>query len=179
VGELLSFGEDVKTSTTQYLFANNWPIKMHLGIAAVLGLWIAVSICQPSMSSFADWQYSLLFVVSILLAPIVAVGLSLILVPFVWGPIFHARERLNGGPFLVGDRVRILVGPHRGRISRVYSLWQGSSVRVQIGKEAEDTYKDVFSPMQLVREGDAEQTGCTEPGDSASVPYRSPLAPGR
>ncbi|MBN1916744.1 MAG: KOW motif-containing protein [Verrucomicrobia bacterium] len=60
--------------------------------------------------------------------------------------------RLNGGPFRKGDTVEILVGPHRGRIGRVYEEWrERGEVRVNLGAAAEGRLEDVFGQTQLVR----------------------------
>ncbi len=75
---------------------------------------------------------------------------------FFIGPFFYAREMKNGGPFKVGDTVQILSGPHKGRISRVYSTWQGNTLRVELGTREKDEFKDIFSPAQLLREEIAE-----------------------
>jgi hypothetical protein len=146
----------VKKSAIQYIFARSWPRKAYFSAAAAFGVWSAVVACQPSMAMFGDWEYLLLFVVSVVVAPILAFFLSLLLIPLGMAQLYYWRGRLNGAPFKVGDRVRILVGQHRGRITRVYSMWQGDSVRVELGKEAEHTHADIFEPTQLVRETDAE-----------------------
>ena len=64
--------------------------------------------------------------------------------------------RKNGAPFAVGDRVQILAGPRKGTVSRVYSAWQGNTVRVRLGEREEENFKDIFSPHQLLREDDDE-----------------------
>ncbi len=84
-------------------------------------------------------------------------------------PLLHARGICNGAPFHVGDVVQIIAGPHQGTITRVYSGWQGDSVRVELGKTAEEGFQDVFTPVQLMR---------TNSGEQGDVPTRSPKAPG-
>ncbi len=39
----------------------------------------------------------------------------------------------------------------------VYSTWQGNSLRVALGTEAEEFFKDIVVPTQLLKEADAEQ----------------------
>ncbi len=66
--------------------------------------------------------------------------------------ILAIRGDMNGGPFKAGDTVQVLVGPHRGTITTVYSAWQGNSVRVRLSQKEEEAFKDVMCPWQLLRE---------------------------
>ncbi|HEY4760490.1 MAG TPA: KOW motif-containing protein, partial [Thermoguttaceae bacterium] len=76
---------------------------------------------------------------------------------FILSPIYYDRGLKNGAPFREGDMVRILVGPHRDRIVKVYAMWQGNTVRVELGDKEKREFKDIFSPAQLLREENAEQ----------------------
>ena len=135
------------------MFARDWPTKAFFGLAALFGLWAAVSACQPSAAMFRDWQFVLLFVVSIIVAPVLACFLSLLVGFFFLGPIYHWRATLNGAPFHVGDRVRILVGPHRDRVVQVYAVWiERSQVCVELDELSKTEAKDVFSFTQVCRE---------------------------
>ena len=66
--------------------------------------------------------------------------------------------RFVGGPFKAGAQVCILSGPHKGRIVRVYSRWRGNTVRVELGGQAKELYRDIFSPTQLLRVNDDRQS---------------------
>ena len=54
--------------------------------------------------------------------------------------------------------VQILSGPHKGRIARIYSTWQRGTVRVELGEEEKEKFKDIFGPAQLLMEKKAEPT---------------------
>lgn len=75
--------------------------------------------------------------------------------PFVLGPIYFHRARLNGAPFQVGDPVRILVGPCRGRVVRVLASVDGRGmVTVYLGETVGGKRKrrrDTFEETQLLR----------------------------
>ncbi len=71
---------------------------------------------------------------------------------FVFGPMLHSQGIENGGPFIPGDRVRILAGIHRGTIARVYGTGQHETVRVEPGEAEKEQYTDFFSAYELVRE---------------------------
>jgi hypothetical protein len=140
-------------SVIQYIFAHNWPFKAYLSVAAIVGVVVAVTVCQPSIAIFSDRSYLLVFVVSLLLAPVLFVFLAL---PFFWilvGPLYYIRARLNGAPFRVGDSIRILVGPYRGRVVQIYDVWDSRhQVRVDLDAETKIDVTDVFSFTQICRE---------------------------
>jgi hypothetical protein len=137
----------------QYLFAKDWPLKVYFAVVAILGVWVAVVTCHPSVAMFRDWLYLLLFIVSIVVAPVLFCFLSLPCACMVLGPLYYFRARLNGAPFRVGDRVRILVGPHRDRIVQVYDVWgERRQVRVDLDAQTEKDVTDVFSFTQICRE---------------------------
>lgn len=143
----------MKPSRMQYIFAKDWPLKAYFSVAAMLGLWAAVATCQPSMALFSDWLYLLLFIVSIVVTPVLAFFLSLPCAWMVIGPLYYLRARLNGAPFHIGDRVRILVGPHQDRTVQVYEVWaERRQVRVDLDAQTEKDVTDVFSFTQVCRE---------------------------
>jgi hypothetical protein len=152
------FGKKMKQPTRmQQFFAQQWPGRIW---NAVIPLMVAVATVRATGFSFellADWYTALwsvgIFILGLLLGYFVAI---LIGWPIL-GPIYYDRELKNGGPFKVGDTVQILAGPHKGRIARVYSTWQGNSVRVELGEEAAMRFEDIFQPIQILKEEDAEQ----------------------
>jgi hypothetical protein len=102
---------------------------------------------------FRDWRYVMLLFVSVLLAIILGFFLSLPLAWILLSPSYHAQSLRNGAPFHAGDRVRILVGPHRGRIVEVREIWDfRNQVRVEIDAKATEDATDEFSPTEICRE---------------------------
>ena len=71
---------------------------------------------------------------------------------FMMIPVIRFVERRNGGPFKVGDSVRILIGPHKDKICKVYSTWQHNEVRVKLDSAAEKDFSDIFSGDKLFKE---------------------------
>jgi hypothetical protein len=146
----------VKPSCTQYVFAKNWPLKAFLGLAAVLGVVFAVITCQPTVAVFHDWQYLLLFVVCLVGAPILFFLAAVPIATVVLTPLYQIRARRNGAPFRAGDRVRILAGPHRDRLVRVYAIWEDRhQVRVELDAQAKTEVKDVFRYTEICRESES------------------------
>lgn len=128
-------------------------MKIYFLAAAFLGEWFVLTESQPSVALFHDWKYSLLFVTSVLLMPLFSCALAGIPGPLILGPIFHLGAKLNGAPYQVGDPVRILVGPHRNRLTRIYEVWkERRQVRVELDQQARESVKDVFEFTQVCRE---------------------------
>jgi hypothetical protein len=86
------------------------------------------------------------------LAPVIGFFVAFIFASIVFPLVVYICECMNGGPFKVGDTVQILTGPYRGRVTRIYSTWQGCTFRVQLGLEEQKTYKDIFCSDQLLCE---------------------------
>lgn len=122
-----------------------------LGVAAV-----AISATDPSRAMFSDWRWLLSFGVVVIVSPALGFFVGIFAGSVILPPVYALRERLNGGPFKVGDSVQILVGLHRGEITKVVSPWQGRSYRVKLDEESEKTFKDIFGADQLIKEEDAE-----------------------
>ncbi|MGZ4964363.1 MAG: hypothetical protein ACXWKG_11690 [Limisphaerales bacterium] len=143
----------MKPSPINYIFARDWPLKGYLSAWAILGVVIVVSVCQPSRAMFSDWTFCLLFFLSLLIAPVLFGFLSLPMAFMVLGPIYFLGGRLAGAPFRAGDRVRILVGPHRDRVVEIYDVWDSRrQVRVHLDAQSEKDVRDVFSFTQVFRE---------------------------
>jgi len=149
----------MKPTRTQYFFASAWPSRiwftafpliMAFGVGQVFA-----DVLDP-LSSLWDFVRFCWYVLVGLLF-----GFFLALFPgwlFI-GPLFYDRGLKNGGPFKIGDTVQILSGPHRNRISRVYSTWQGNTLRVELSAKEKEEFKDIFSPAQLLRVQRAEPDG--------------------
>src|SRR5262249_12660437 len=94
-------------------------------------------------------------IIALLLAFLVALVVGSFLAGIFWPlvrPLYQARCLKNGAPFRVGDRVLILVGRHKGGVVRVYSDWKDDCVRVELGEREKEKLKDIFDPIQLLRE---------------------------
>jgi hypothetical protein len=137
----------------QYIFAKDWPMKVYFALAGLVGVWVAVSACQPSLLMFRDWHFLLLFLVAIVIAPFLGFFLSVPVAFIFLAPIYHLRAKLNGAPFQIGDHVRVLAGPYRDSIVQVYAVWtERNQVRVELDAQAKTDVKDVYSFTQVCRE---------------------------
>jgi hypothetical protein len=143
----------------QYFVASGWLLRVWVG-GVILAC--AVYLMLASRFSFAlldDWVITVCLIVVLVLSVPLGVYVGGLVGRFVLGPIYMEQGRKNGGPFQIGDRVRILVGPHRDCVSTVCDGWQHDSVRVVLGDQEKCEFKDIFYPFQIVREveGPAER----------------------
>lgn len=141
-----------KPTRAQLFFASQWPYRIWF-TAIPLALAAAVAhFCAGFLHPFsAVWDF-VQFAWFVLLGLLLGFFLALFPGWFIVGPLCYDREIKNGGPFKVGDTVQILSGSHKGRISRVYSTWQGDTLRVELSAKEKEQFKDIFSPTQLLRE---------------------------
>ena len=130
----------------------------------------AISATEPSRATFLDWRSILSFTVVVVISPAIGFFLGILFGALLLPPMYALRERLNGGPFKVGDSVQILIGPHKGMITQVVSPWQGRSYRVKLDKESEKSFKDIFGADQLIKEMNAEQSVPGYPPQSVGSP---------
>ena len=150
------FGVAMKPTKTQYFFASAWPGRIWFTSIPLLFAFGVGRICAGFLDPLAGWWDFIRFTWYVILGALLGFFLAMFPGWFVIGPLCYDRERKNGGPFKIGDTVQILSGPHRGRISRVYSAWQGNTLRVELGASEKEEFRDIFSPDQLLREQRAE-----------------------
>lgn len=142
----------MKPTKAQLFFASAWPGRIWFtaipfSLAMAVGVWCAGFLHPLS----ALWDF-IRFAWFVLLALLLGFFLAMFPGWFVIGPLYCDREMKNGGPFKVGDSVQILRCPHKGRVSRVYSAWQGNTLRVELSAKEKEEFKDIFSPAELLRE---------------------------
>ena len=131
------------------LLGSPWFLRLVAGgpaLGAALAFWV-ISVSTPSMKM---WDRLWIFA-SAPVAALAAFLVMLIVMAIVCAPICSLLERLGGGPFKVGDTVRVVTGRYRGVVARVYSTWQGGALRVDLNEQAKESYADIFAGYQLLR----------------------------
>jgi len=146
----------MQPTSTHYFYAENWPARIWLAVTTVSAGVGAVWLCEPTTVALSDWAFVLLLPVVLAIALATGYFMGILFGTVVIGPLYYHRAVENGAPFKEGDRVMILVGPHRNRVTRVYSLWQHDSVRVELGDKEMPDFSDVFGPTQLLLQGRRE-----------------------
>ena len=141
----------MKPTREHYFYAEGWPVRIWMASGTLTSAIIVVAACKPAFQQLRDWRTVLWFFVATLLALAVGWFSSILLGWPILGPVLCERGRKNGSPFIPGDLVQVLCGPHRNRITRVYSSWQHESVRVDLGEQEKVNLRDIFCPDQLLR----------------------------
>src|SRR3954447_11514132 len=120
----------------QRIFARHIPglialILITLAVTIFIGLCLLpLVIFEPTVWSIA--RFGFLMVVALVMGFFVAVFAISIFIP----PLYHWRASLNGASYRIGDQVRILAGPHRDRVVRIYAVWEGrDEVRVELSEK--------------------------------------------
>ena len=146
----------------QYFFARHSPFKIWLTLGTLLCVAVAIAACEPTPATLME-PGAVLWLIGVALLSLPAGWLCALLAgAVVFGSIYQCRCSRYGPPFQPGDWVRILAGPHRDRVSRVYSLWQGDTVRVELGEKEKAEFKDIFSPVQLLKVQDVESESAAD-----------------
>ena len=144
----------MKPTHLQRLFASKWLLRAWFVSTSVA----AAALCLAGSGFRIEHVKDLPLLGWYLLITPLAAALGIILgvfpgVIFV-APLLHVRGLFNGAPFREGDTVQVITGPHAGTVTRVYSGWQGDSVRIDLGGVAAETYADVVSPTEILRMND-------------------------
>ena len=130
----------------QRFYAYRGPFWLWMTLMAILGL-LLVSLFIPAPPDLFDSSPEArdYFILLLLMGLIGLAGCALV-GPFILGPLYYSRARLNGAPFAVGDTVQILRGRQRGRKFRVVEVrdWR-NTLRVDLGGKPRETWRDYFS----------------------------------
>jgi hypothetical protein len=153
----------MKPTRAQYFFARSTPLRVVFGLLLVVAplyfayvvAGILVRVYQPIFDIWNRLRLVFFVIIAVLLGFLAALIAGSFLTGFFWPllqPLYKARCCKNGAPFQVGDRVQILVGRHKGRAVKVYGGWRDDCVRVELGEREKEKFKDIFDPIQLLRE---------------------------
>jgi hypothetical protein len=141
-------------------FARHSPIKLWWMVITVLVAFVMFRLGEFSLASLARWPNTLVLLGIIPGAPVAAVFITGItyglFARLIWNPEKFVVRR-NGGPFKLGDNVRVLSGPHRGQTGHIYKLSGGQDgtpekfIHVALGDAAKIDYSDFFEHCQVMR----------------------------
>lgn len=134
--------------------AEDWPQKIWRSlIVAGWLLYLGTQLWPGLTRVLQDWKSLLLFAGVTAGTFVVACGFGFLLGALLISPIYALQASRNGAPFAPGDQVCILAGGAKGRVTRVYSTWQGSSVRVELEDAEREAFGDIYAAHQLQRVG--------------------------
>lgn len=139
------------TRIVRQLIADGWPTRLLLSALLAAALWFLISAKSLQPHHLSEWRLVIGFVA--LSGAVLLMGLlaAIVLSALFLLPIYRHQAWLNGAPFKVGDFVRVLSGPAKGRTARIYSYWQGETFRIDLDAAAKEQFKDIFGAHQLER----------------------------
>jgi hypothetical protein len=144
----------MKPSPHHYVLAHTAGISMGLGVIGAL----AIMLVTLHSDGVLIPQFGVIVWVILASLPVAAIGYVVGLM-FIWQMMLsNLAARLQGWPFGVGDKVRILSGPHKDTISTVYAVWsERGQVRVDLGPQAREKFEDVYCAVAVCRARSTEQ----------------------
>ena len=138
----------MRLSGIHYFFAHG--VRLATWGTALFSVVAVIWHCPPTLALLGNAEYMCPLIVSLLAAAPLGWILGAI---FLWPVFFAVGSKVNGAPFEEGDLVRILVGPHRGEVVRVYEVWEErNQVCVDLGGRAKTEATDVFNYTEVCRE---------------------------
>jgi hypothetical protein len=151
----------MKPAFHNYLLAHTATFSIFTGIMGAIGSMLFLLHDEGALLldwSLAGW---------ILLAALPLAGIGYVIgICFIWMILGHIAARLQGWPFFEGEEVVILVGRHKGRVARIYEVWEPrGQVRLELGDAAKESVTDVYCAVAVTRANN-KTSGCSQPGVS-------------
>ena len=118
-----------------------------MGIMGALGFMLYMLNMEGAL--VAEWSA----IGWVLLAAIPVAGIGYIIgVVFIWMLLGRIAARIQGWPFVVGEEVMILAGKHKGRIAKIYEVWEPrGQVRLELGEQEKESVNDVYCAVVVTR----------------------------
>jgi hypothetical protein len=149
----------MRPSLLQYLVAR-WLIPLWFSAWTGSGVACGAILSLRVLMAFPAGVLNLLLIpflaIYCILAGALGFFIGVLVGAIVLPPICWWRGWVNGAPFQVGDRVRILDGPHRDEVRTIYTVWdERGEVRLDFGPHAKEEFADTFSYLSVCREQQA------------------------
>jgi len=142
-----------------YLLAHTATFSIIVGVIGSIGLLLLT--LHEEGALVGDW----LMIGWIIFIAIPVAGIGYIVgVAFIWMILGGIAAWIQGWPFSKGDEVVILSGKNRGRVAKVYAVWESrGQVRLELGDEAKESVTDVYCAVAVTR------TNKEHPADAPKV----------
>jgi hypothetical protein len=138
----------MKPSNLQYILAYGFELSAYIPAIVFLAVWVLVNLYR-ALDLLTNPSELLWF---FYIALVAVAGGWVLGGLIIWRFVFFVACKFNGAPFHDGDWVRILRGPHRGRIVPVYEVCKSRhQIRVGLGGQERKEIKDVFMYNQVSR----------------------------
>lgn len=162
IGGVRACMDESEPTQWHYFVASPWPVRIWFGMHLLVGAGIAARLLVSDGPMVTDAHGVFLFIAVVACGALSGFPVGLLTGPFLLGPWMRARGVANGTPYVVGDRVRILVGAYRGQFADVYEVWESrGQVRLKLGPEHRRRVTDVFRDAEVLR----AQAGVRVPPD--------------
>lgn len=158
----------MKAAAYRYLVAHTLAFTMTLGAVTAISLMLLALHAEGALAAdVVVWLW-------ILLMSVPAGLLGLILATLFPGPfLFQVAARIQGWPFTPGEEVVILTGRHKNMVTKIYEIWEErGEVRVDLGEDAKQNVKDVYSALAVCRTRSpvaARHTDADSPADTSQA----------
>ena len=141
----------MKPSLCQRFCAGKWVWILWLSLPSLGTAAYCLNLAEFRFEYLRDWSMAGNYLLIALPAAVLGFVVWGLPAGMLLGILLHYRSMMNGGPFKPGDTIQVIGGIYDGRITKVYGGWQGSTVRVELGEDAQREFKDIFSPYQLLK----------------------------
>lgn len=137
----------MKPAFHHYLLAHTATFSIIVGVVGALGLLLFT--LHEEGALMGQWP----LVGWIMLAAIPVAGIGCIVgMVFIWMMLSGIAAWIQGWPFSEGDEVVILAGKNRGRVAKVYEVWEPrGQVRLELGDAAKKSVTDVYCAVAVTR----------------------------
>lgn len=138
----------MKLSPHRYVLAHTAEISMGLGVMGALAILLVALRSRGVLIP----HFEVIIWVLVASLPVAAIGYVVGLI-FIWHMMLsHVAARLQGWPFAVGERVRVLSGPHKDTLTTIYEVWaERGQVRLDLGPELREKVEDVYCAVAVCR----------------------------
>ena len=131
----------MKPNPIRYVIAHCYRISAFFG-AIVLAVIV----------TYWSWSPTAWFFIALLLAVPFGAILSLLT---VYPLAYVVGESIQGAPFQANDRVRILIGAHKNRVTLIKSVWKDrNQVILEMTPEESKDARNVYFTVEVCREPD-------------------------
>ncbi|QGJ68411.1 Hypothetical protein PBC10988_0700 [Planctomycetales bacterium 10988] len=152
----------MKTSTRLQLFMANEYLELQTLMLCIGGtILYNVYDLQVYRGIFSSLDQLILFFATIFLSSIFGFFLFCYVGIFVLTPMQYIAAWCNSGPFHKGDKVQILEGPHRYKVSYIYHVSESNRDNfhyVYTGPEIDRGLTHIYDPSQLIKLEEDKET---------------------
>ena len=149
----------MKPALHNYFLAHTPIYSAAIGIVGTIGMFLKA--LHDGGALIGDWHVIGWIVLASI--PIAAIGYIIGMI-FIWMMLGGVAARIQGWPFKVGEELVILAGKEKGRMAKVYDVWEPrGQVRLELGDAAKDSFKDVYCAVAVTRARNTEQVVAVTP----------------